>query len=325
MTCWGRARDAVLAGVNRLGRRVALAIVEALQRKQAHDEFLVVHGSWRAVLEVLGVEACGKAALAALKWLAELDDVQGRVVRLTSHTWRVCVAGGDALLREQLEMELGMGAKGKAESSGKAAVAAPAKRHRDSHACARAAQLERVAAPKPRHNAARAIVDHVERTGARVTGRVFEVTLTRGAEPIEQAAQKFAAEYEVALVPELSPCGMLHFHGFVVGSNLQARHPGVFAHELERRWQDCGGGVCSVRQVLRKDRARLRHWAGYSFKGEDKKTKRVGSGDIGEVLHGRKPTIGGRPVQVAEESVRGRVARAAKWLRDAWRKWGLGG
>jgi hypothetical protein len=307
VTLWARVRDEVLRRTHHLGRQVALGLVGAMQATLARDGRVFVLGNWRRVFAALGLrEPCAKAGLAALRLLAAATTA---VVRVTSHTWRVVSHAADAATAEQLELALGTGTDGKAESEPKHERVTPAPPRRDPRTLARSLALEGAFGPRPRSVAARVLAARVEEATA--VGKAWAVTLTTAIDDLaEGAARAFASRLAdpsgAAMIPERSPSGRVHFHGVAIGT----------AAEVAAALVQSGAGSTEITEI--KDLRRLRYWAGYVWKGPAEDLDPITSGVLAAEPPDEPPALGREPHEAAERSV---LARAWDRIRGLWQRW----
>ena len=284
MSLWANVRDELRrrAWAGRLGRQIALRLIEAMRSALAGGRRVFVLGAWPQVFQALGLpQPSGKAARAALQLLAEV--VPGAVVRVTSQTWRVVSHGFDCVAGEQLE--LAFGSKGKGESAPEPAQSARPARPRTPRARARSSELERRWGREPADLAARRLARAVEHLDAVELGTAWSVTLTvpDGADATavaEAFAERLRAAGEaVELVAERAPeTGRLHYHGIaVVGPYSAARPWACAAARLRDEARRVGTGSTIIGSI--RDIKRLRCWASYSWKAaaDDLPVIRVGA------------------------------------------------
>lgn len=288
---WDRIRESVEAQHGRKGRQIALRVVAAVQ---ACGRRLVELGSWAQLLARLGVRCSDKAAMQALALLAEVG--QGAVVRLARAkcvVWRLVGLDADLLTpQQQLELAFSAGPNGKGESEKPAQAPVSASHPRAPRVATLVLErLRRLWGARPLAPAARLLADQLERLGAAERERpCWTVTLTaHDGEDVTAVAQAFAAELAApgsgaVLVPERSPSGRLHFHGFALGDERAVmgalRSSGAGQHAID-----------PVRGV-----ARLRHWSTYATDDEAEDLDRVTAGDLVE-----QPLVEPEPIEATDD------------------------
>ena len=283
MSLWANVRDELRRGewAGRLGRRIALGLVEAMRRAMADGQRVFVLGSWPQVFRALGLpQPSGKAARAALKMLAEVTSA---VVQVTCHTWRVVSKAVD--LPDEEQLDLAFDSKGKGESPPEPAQPARPARPRTPRARARASVLERVWGREPADQAARRLARAVEQFDAVELGEAWSVTLTvpDGADATATAeafAERVrAAGAAVELVAERArETGRLHYHGIAVVPDEALDPDALDGGEMLATWaHEAGAGSTDIHSI--RDIHRLRCWAGYCWKApaDDLPVIRVGA------------------------------------------------
>lgn len=275
---WGRVRSELRRPVytGRPGRQVALTIVDAIRRSTRASERLYHLGPWRGLFKLLGLaEPCDKAARAALRLLASLTPHVRRVGlharQGRGQTW--IVASDDRDLPELGHFEERPAIVCAPRSEGKRNVTRSPTARTGSRAAAtgapraprRSPDLERLRrwGRRPSNPMARQLTAEVERLAAVEQGQLVTITITApDGEDIVGRAVALARFFGgpgggSILVPELSPKGRLHYHGFVVGK----------VEAVQIAWRRCGGGQAKIEAVRPGDYHRVRYWAGYCMKG----------------------------------------------------------
>ncbi|MEM9462109.1 MAG: hypothetical protein AAGF11_48585 [Myxococcota bacterium] len=341
MSLWASVRDELRRSewAGRLGRQIALGLVEAMRSALAGGRRVFICGAWPRVFHTLGLpRPCGKAARAALQLLAEV--LPGAVVRVTSQTWRVVSHGFDRVVGEQLELAYSASKK-KGESAQEPAQPARPARPRTPRARARASELERHWGREPAVQAARQLARAVEQLGAVESGTAWTVTLTvpDGADATA-TAEAFAERVQAAgaaveLVAERAlKTGRLHYHGIAVVPD-EVLDPDVLdGGGVLATWAHAAGvGSTDIHSI--RDIHRLRCWASYCWKApaDDRPVIRVGAlapkTEEGETTAHPEVHAEQEPTEAAPASDRettsqlrpGLLRRVASALRRVWRGW----